>query len=271
MKRSGNKLKQTEVKKVKADPASSEPEGASDPVLEHDKSALDSKTLKLLQGFDTPTICNALEIVAPERRLFGYTVESLLCIYPELPPMVGFARTCTIRSAEPSQRDPVSERDVRVNWYRYVDEGGPKPSVVVMQDLDGQRAGFGSFWGEVNSHVHRGLGSLGVITNGCIRDVPMNASGFQMLAGSVKPSHAHVHVVEMGGAVSVCGMSVRSGDLIHADLHGAVVIPQHVAGQIAKAVKLLSQREAVIIGASKRKGFNWQVLRDALEEAADIH
>jgi regulator of RNase E activity RraA len=66
-------------------------------------------------------------------------------------------------------------------------------------------------------------------------------------------------------------MSVRSGDLIHADMHGAVVIPQHAAGQIASAVKLLTQREAVIIGASKRKGFNWQVLRDALKEAADIH
>ena len=232
---------------------------------------LDAKTLKLLQGFDTPTICNALEIITPERRLHGYTVEPLSCIYPALPPMVGYARTCTIRSVEPSQRSAADDRETKVNWYRYVDEGGPKPSVVVMQDIDGARAGYGSFWGEVNSHVHRGLGALGVITNGCIRDVPMNAKGFQMLAGSVKPSHAHVHVVEIGPAVNVCGMSVRSGDLIHADMHGAVVIPQHAAGQIASAVKLLTQREAVIIGASKRKGFNWQVLRDALKEAADIH
>jgi regulator of RNase E activity RraA len=233
--------------------------------------ALDAKTLKLLQGFDTPTICNALEIITPERRLYGYTVEPLSCIYPDLPPMVGYARTCTIRSVEPSQRSPVADRETRVNWYRYVDEGGPKPSIVVMQDIDGARAGYGSFWGEVNSHVHRGLGALGVITNGCIRDVPMNAKGFQMLAGSVKPSHAHVHVVDMAVAVSVSGMSVRSGDLIHADMHGAVVIPHQAAGQIANAVKLLTRREAVIIGASKRKGFNWQVLREALQEASDIH
>jgi len=185
--------------------------------------------------------------------------------------MVGYARTCMIRSVEPSQRSPAADRETRVNWYRYVDEGGPKPSIVVMQDIDGARAGYGSFWGEVNSHVHRGLGALGVITNGCIRDVPMNAKGFQMLAGSVKPSHAHVHVVDMAVAVSVSGMSVRSGDLIHADMHGAVVIPHQAAGQIAKAVKLLTRREAVIIGASKRKGFNWQVLREALQEASDIH
>ena len=161
------------------------------------QEVLDAKTLKLLQSFDTPTICNALEIITPERRLYGYTVEPLSCIYPDLPPMVGYARTCTIRSAEPSHRSPAADRETRVNWYRYVDEGGPKPSIVVMQDIDGARAGYGSFWGEVNSHVHRGLGALGVITNGCIRDVPMNAKGFQMLAGSVKPSHAHVHVVDM--------------------------------------------------------------------------
>ena len=235
------------------------------------EASLDGKLLKLLQSFDTPTICNALEVITPERRLLGYTVEALQCIYPNLPPMVGYARTCTIRSAEPSMRDPDTDREIRLNWYRYVDEGGPKPSIVVMQDLDGARQGYGSFWGEVHSHVHRGLGSLGVITNGCIRDVPMNAKGFQMLAGSVKPSHDYVKIVENGLSVSVCGMSVRSGDLIHADMHGAVVIPHQAAGQIAKAVKLLSQREAVIIGASKRRGFNWHVLKNALEEAADIH
>ena len=235
------------------------------------QSGVDAKLLKLLQSFDTPTICNALEIITPERRLHGYTVEPLQCIYPDLPPIVGYARTCTIRSAEPSQREAMAERETRLSWYRYVDEGGPKPSIVVMQDLDGMRQGYGSFWGEVHSHVHRGLGSLGVITNGCIRDVPMNAKGFQMLAGSIKPSHAFVHVVDLGQSVSVCGMSVRSGDLIHADMHGAVVIPHHAAGQIAKAVTLLTQRESVIISASKRKGFNWHVLRDALQEAADIH
>ena len=232
---------------------------------------LNSQELKALQAFDTPTICNALEVVAPERRLYGYTTEPLRCIYPDLPPIVGYARTGTIRATQPSGRDPAVDREARVAWYRYVDEGGPKPAIVVLQDLDGLRAGYGSFWGEVNSHVHRGLGCLGVVTNGSIRDVPMNAGKFQMLAGSVMPSHAHVHIVETGVAVTVCGMAVDSGDLVHADQHGAVVIPAAVVPLIADAAKMIARREAVIIGASKRRGFNWRKLQDALASAADIH
>ena len=231
---------------------------------------LTARELKALTALDTPTICNALEVVAPQRRLYGYTTEPLRCVYPDLPPIVGYARTGTIRATQPSVRDAQSDRETRIGWYRYVDTG-PKPGIVVLQDLDGERAGYGSFWGEVNSHIHRGLGCLGVVTNGSIRDIPMNASGFQMLAGSVMPSHAHVHVVEIGVSVTVCGMAVADGDLIHADQHGAVVIPHAVAPLIIAAAKMLTRREAVIIGAAKRKGFGWQTLKAAFDEAADIH
>ena len=233
--------------------------------------ALDAKILKTLQKFDTPTICNALEIVAPQRRLHGYNVEPLQCVYPDLPPIVGYARTGTIRSCEPSFRSPAEDRDMRLRWYKHVDQGGPKPSIIVLQDLDGARVGYGSFWGEVNSHVHRGLGALGVVTNGCIRDVPMNATNFQMLAGSIMPSHAYVHMVDVAVPVSICGMSVRDGDLMHADMHGAVIIPNDVAGKIAGAVDLLTRKEKVIISASKKKGFSFAVLEKALKQSADIH
>lgn len=232
---------------------------------------LNAAELKLLASFDTPTVCNALEITSPERRLFGYTTEPLKCVYPELGVMVGYARTGTIRATQPSGRDAKAERAARVDWYRYVDRGGPKPAIVVLQDLDGERAGYGSFWGEVNSHVHRGLGCLGVITNGSIRDVPQNAKSFQMLTGSVMPSHAWVHTVEHGIAVTVAGMAVNSGDIVHADRHGAVVIPHAVARRIADAAKLLAAREAIIIGASKKKGFDWRKLKAAMAQSAEIH
>jgi regulator of RNase E activity RraA len=230
---------------------------------------LTAADFRALKALDTPTVCNALELVAPQRRLHGYNTRPLQCVYPDLPPIVGFARTGTIRAAEPSFRTPEDDRAMRLRWYEYVDKGA-KPSIVVLQDLDAL-PGYGSFWGEVNSHVHRGLGALGVITNGSIRDVPMNAKGFQMLTGSVMPSHAHVHVVDVGVPVSIHGMSVNPGDLIHADMHGAVVIPIDVAGKIAAAAKLLGRREAVIIGASKKKGFNFEVLARALKTSADIH
>lgn len=236
---------------------------------EHDQ--LSAADLKGLRAFDTPTICNALEVVAPQRRLHGFNVEPLRCIYPDLPPIVGYARTGTIRACEPSFRPADKDRELRLAWYKYVDQGGPKPSVIVLQDLDGARAGYGSFWGEVNSHIHRGLGAVGLVTNGSIRDVPMNAKGFQMLAGSVMPSHAYVHNVDIAVPVTVCGMSVASGDLIHADLHGAVVIPKEVARKIAAAATLIAKREAVLIGASKKKGFDYAKLARAIGEAAEIH
>jgi hypothetical protein len=101
----------------------------------------------------------------------------------------------------------------------------------VIQDLDGPLVGFGAFWGEVQTTIHKGLGCLGVVTDGCVRDITMMAPGFQVLAGSITPSHAWVHLVDIGGAVNVGGMMVSDGDLIHADRHGAVVIPARSRAQ----------------------------------------
>ena len=94
----------------------------------------------------------------------------------------------------------------------------------MIEDLDDE-VGYGAFWGEVQSNIHKALGCLGVVTNGSIRDIPMIAPGFQMLAGSLSPSHAYTHVEDFGIPVTVHGMKVNSGDLIHADQHGAVVVP----------------------------------------------
>ena len=112
------------------------------------------------------------------------------------------------------------------------------------EDLDGEHAGYGAFWGEVQSNVHKALGALGVVTNGSIRDIPMIAPGFQMLAGSIVPSHAYVHVVDYGIDVNVHGMAVKSGDLIHADRHGAVVVPADKIDAMKAALDELAAREA---------------------------
>ena len=233
--------------------------------LPHPQTLLDA-----LAKFDTPTICNALELIEPAYRNQGFTSEPLQCIYPDLPPIVGYARTGTIRAIQGSRISPEQQKELRIQWYRYVDEG-LKPSIVVLLDLDGARAGFGAFWGEVNTHVHRGLGVKGVVTNGSIRDIPMNASHFQLLAGSVMPSHAHVHVVDMDVPVTVAGMAVQPNDLIHADQHGAVVIPYAAAEKINHAVELIAKKEAVIINASKESHFSWESLRNAINLSADIH
>jgi regulator of RNase E activity RraA len=131
--------------------------------------------------------------------------------------------------------------------------------------------GFGAFWGEVQSSVHKALGSLGVITDGSIRDIAQWAPGFQALAGSIGPSHAYVHAENFGGEVRVAGMTVRSGDLIHADRHGAVVIPLDVAAKVPDAAELCGRRETPILEIARSKDFTLEKLKEALKRSAEIH
>lgn len=222
-----------------------------------------------LQTMDTPTVCNALELLVPGRRGYGYTTEPLVCTRPELKPLVGIARTATIRSAHPSDFAPPQQRELGDAYYAYIDQGA-KPSIVVIQDIDENR-GYGAFWGEVNSSIHKGFGCLGLITDGSVRDLPDIAPGFQMLAGRVGPSHAYVHIVDFARPVNVAGMRVRDGDLIHADQHGAVVIPHEVASQVRGAADQIIRRERVIIEAARQPGFDIDKLRAAQGKAAEIH
>ena len=232
---------------------------------------LDPAVLEALGRYDTPTICNAMELVAPGRRAIGFTVEPLVCAHPELPPIVGYARTATIRAMQPSGLDAAAARGRRIGYYEYLAEGGAAPTVSVIQDIDGSQRGFGAFWGEVNTAIHKGLGCLGVVTDGSIRDLDAVAPGFQLVAGRIGPSHAHVHVVDFGLQVNVAGMLVASGDLVHADRHGAVVIPHDVAARVPDACGLLGRREAVILDAARAPGFNFQVLKEALQRSDEIH
>ena len=217
---------------------------------------------------DTPTVCNALEVLIPKRRGYGYTTSNLICTRPHLPPMVGLARTATIRAAHPSDLSGADARALSDAYYAYIDQGA-KPTIVVMQDLDGA-GGYGSFWGEVNSNVHKGFGSVGLVTDGCVRDLPDIAEGFQMLAASVLPSHAYIHVVDYSRPVDVAGMRVCDGDLIHADQHGAVVIPHNVATEVKAAAEQIARRERVLINAAQQPGFNIEKFRQAQGDAAEI-
>jgi regulator of RNase E activity RraA len=205
---------------------------------------------EFLHSIDTPTVCNLLEVVAPERRGFGYTVRHLHCPFPDLPPMVGFAKTVTMRAQDRVPLGEAGYMNKRLDYLDYV-ASQPQPRIAVIQDLD-DIVGFGAFWGEVQTNIHKALGCLGTITNGSIRDIPQVAPGFQMLAGSIAPSHAFVHVVDFGGNVNIHGMAVRSGDLIHADRHGAVVVPLNAIDPMKDAAPKLAAKEAQIIDRRSR-------------------
>ena len=252
-------------------------------------TALASADLDALCAFDTPTICNALEIAAPERRAFGFNRRPLLAPLPGAKPVVGYARTATIRAREPSRKSRDEARELRLKYYAHVAEA-PLPSIVVMQDVDGPDRGFGAFWGEVQSNVHKALGCAGVVTDGSVRDIDAWAPGFQFLAAMVGPSHAYAYVVDFGGEIDVLGMRVRSGDvveiggtvsiagmivaandLVHADRHGAVVIPHASVAKVLEAAALLARREKVLLDAARKPGFSVNDLRDAFSRMDEIH
>lgn len=218
--------------------------------------------LAQLRELDTPTVCNALEVVAPQRRGHGYSIKPFFTPRPHLEPIVGFARTGKIRAQNPPTVLGEEATRMRLAYYEHIGEG-PGPTITVIEDLD-EIPGYGAWWGEVNTNIHKGLGSLGVITNGSIRDLDDSAEGFQLLAGMPGPSHAWVRMEEFNVPVTVHGMRVEPGDLIHADQHGAVVIPTDIAGRVPQAAADIAAKEAVLINASQQPDFNATKLYELL-------
>lgn len=221
-----------------------------------------------LVEIDTPTICNLLEMVVPERRGFGFTVQHLHCLYPHMKPIVGFARTATMRAKDPAGSTPDEARSSRNRYLDYV-ASGDVPKICVVQDVD-ERPGYGALFGEVNSTVHKALGCLGLVTDGSVRDIDQLAPDFQVLAGLVAPSHAFVHVAQWACEVNIKGMVVQDGDLIHADRHGAVVVPPRAVRGVLDSLDLMIRREAVILEAARSPGATVNDIKEAWKRSEQI-
>jgi len=233
------------------------------------KTNLTAADLNKLTEWDTPTICNGLEHLSSEYRVKSFTVEQMQCFDPSLPPIIGYARTAMIRSMTPPEGKPEDIREMRARYYETI-SAPPNPSISVIQDLD-PTPGFGAFWGEVNTAIHKGLGCLGVVTNGSFRDIDACAPGFQLLGGKVAPSHAWVHLVAIECEVNIFGMAVKPNDIIHADRHGAVVVPEECVRELPSAIDVLTRREAVILEVARSPGFNVEILKKAMADSAEIH
>ncbi len=196
-------------------------------------------------------------------------LTQMQCFDPSLPPITGYARTAMIRSMTPPEGKPEDIKEMRARYYETI-SAPPNPSISVIQDLD-PTPGFGAFWGEVNTAIHKGLGCLGVVTNGSFRDIDACAPGFQLLGGKVAPSHAWVHLVAIECEVNIFGMAVKPNDIIHADRHGAVVVPEECVRELPSAIDVLTRREAVILEVARSPGFNVEILKKAMADSAEIH
>lgn len=222
---------------------------------------MNQELLTLLQQVDTPTVCNAIEVAQGKRGFDQFTRGTMQASDPQAPAMVGYARTAKVSAMRPSD-DPVDVvKARRMAYYKHMAEG-TRPSIAVIEDVDFPDC-VGAFWGEINTTVHRGFGVKGALTNGVVRDLGDLPSGFPVIAGSIGPSHAFVHVTEIGVPVNVFGLAVQEGDLVHADRHGALVIPADVIDHLFDAINKLMANEKLILEPARVDEFDF----DAFEKA----
>lgn len=222
---------------------------------------MDGTLLEVLRGVDTPTVCNAIEVAQGKRGFNGFTRGTMLCSAPDEPAVVGYAVTARIAALAPPTEDAATIRSRRMAYYRSMAEA-PKPAVAVIEDMDFPDC-IGAYWGEINTTVHKGLGVAGALTNGVMRDLGDLPAGFPVVAGSVGPSHGFVHIRELGTPVTVFGLVIRPGDLVHADRHGAVVVPPEVIPALAAAIASLQATERIILDAARRPGFDFAAFEAA--------
>lgn len=221
-----------------------------------------------LKRWNTPTIYNGWEqITKHDASIEGFNIEETHDFMPQMGPMVGYAVTLKIEPGNKAHKTHLSNA-----WaeYREYIASQPGPKIVVVQDLD-KPAVIGSFWGEVNSNIHRSLGCVGTITDGAVRDVDeMTNAGFKALSRRLCVGHAHAHPVSWGCPVEVFGRKVQPGQLIHADKHGFLVVPFGEEKELLDAAIYMDQNECstVIAAARDANVLDKQPLLDAINRAS---
>ena len=229
-------------------------------------SKLSHAQLLELKRWNTPTIYNGWEqITRRNAGAEGFNLEETRDFMPQMGPMVGYAVTVVI---EPSNAAHRKNPNPWGDYRRYIAEA-PGPKIVVVQDLDKPRV-IGSFWGEVNSNLHRALGCVGTIVDGAIRDLDeMNNAGFKALARRMCVGHAFSQPVRWNCEVEVFGRKIKPGELIHADKHGFMVIPDEDTGRILEAARFMDSNECstVIAAARNSQGKSLEELLASIDAA----
>ena len=216
--------------------------------------------LNLLQSVDTPTVCNAIEVAQGKRGFNDFTRGTMLAS-DEKGVIVGYAITAQIAAIEPPTEAVSVIRERRMNYYRAMSES-VKPSIAVVEDLDYPNC-IGAFWGEVNTTIHKGFGMSGALTNGVMRDLGDMAEDFPVVAGSIGPSHGFVHVRTVNQPINVFGLNIKSGDLVHADRHGAVVVPIDVIDGLEASILKMQETEKLVLDPASKKGFDFNAFEAA--------
>jgi 4-hydroxy-4-methyl-2-oxoglutarate aldolase len=219
---------------------------------------LSAEELKRLAGIDSPTVSNAIESFKVRNNTDGYASMELKCQYPDMPPMVGYAVTCTADSTTPT-----SGRVNRRFELLEAIQAAPKPAIVVVKNV-GPSWARSCHAGDVLSSMFQQLGAIGLVTDGGVRDlsgIRRRAPGFQVFSAGVVVSHGIPLFVEVGVTVEICGLTIRPGDLLHGDENGLLSVPMEIAGKVADAADEVVRREEGTIAYVRGPEFTVDGLR----------
>ena len=223
---------------------------------------LTEEELSALRQFDTCTIANAVETFNVRLRNTGFTDGKIRCMFPDAPLMVGYAVTGRLRSGAP----PIagSFRDRGDLWTRILEMQAPR--ILVLEDVD-EKPGRGAFLGDMHAAILRGLGCVGYVTNGAVRELPsVRSIGMQLFAESLAVSHAYAHIFDIGVPVTIDGMEVHSGILLHGDQHGIVTVPAEIAVEVPNVAPRLQRSEREVIEFCQSTNFSIEKLGEWMKK-----
>jgi regulator of RNase E activity RraA len=221
---------------------------------------LNQEQLKELTQFDAPTISNGIELFGVRPRTSGFMNRDIRKVFHNSKRTVGYACTGKFSALHPPTEEQKKLNDL---YYEKLYES-PKPALAVLQDAD--PSPIGSFWGEVQATTHFSLGCAGTITSGGVRDLDeVEPIGFEYYAAAILVSHAYVHLIEVNCPVYVGGLTINPGELLFADKHGVVLIPDNVAPYLSEACRAAAAAEQPVL-VNCRKYFGSLVPPDDLKK-----
>lgn len=222
-------------------------------------TTITNETLEKLALYDTPTVCNVIELFKIRPQNTGYMDHSIKACFPKLPPMVGFALTSTFRSmAPPRDKDVYASLDMQLDQFSQL----PGPPVIVFQDLDEPTAA--ATFGEVMCTTYKCFGAKGLITSGTGRDLDqVEAISFPAFTNGTTCAHGYCHVVSVGTPVTVGALPVYQGDLLHGDLNGVTNIPVEIASEVPDACADLMKAEDIVLNYVKGENITVEGFKEA--------
>ena len=222
---------------------------------------LSSEDLELLRRFDTPTVCNVIELFGVRPRHVGYMDARIKACFPELPPMVGYAVTATFRAAAPPATGAYTGFEEQLELIQQL----PGPAVIVIQDLDDPPAA--AVFGEVMCTTYKAFGAAGLVTSGAGRDLPqVRTLQFPVFTSGTICSHGYCHFPQVNVPVRVGGVTIRPGDLLHGDANGVTTIPHEIADRLAHACQEFVDAEAIVINYARGGNVTLEGYRKARAE-----